>query len=60
MSMLCGMMVGSAIAMLLTPKTGPEMRKKIKDMVDTGSDKIHDKLHEVKEKFEEGVCQCNN
>lgn len=33
-SLLGGMLVGAAVSMLLTPQSGPELRKAIKNFVD--------------------------
>ncbi len=35
-----GMLVGSVVAMLVTPQSGPDLRKKISDYVDREADKI--------------------
>lgn len=58
-SLLCGMLVGSAIAMLLTPKSGPELRSKIKDYYDEGVDALKEKVSMMEEKLEEARCNCN-
>ncbi|MCH5334668.1 MAG: YtxH domain-containing protein [Alistipes sp.] len=39
-SLLGGMIVGAAAAMLLTPKSGPEMRAALKSLVDEELDKV--------------------
>ncbi len=44
-SFLGGMLAGSVLAMLTTPQSGPELRKKISDYVDQEAEKIR--------------CQCN-
>ncbi len=45
-ALLGGVVVGSAVTMLLTPKSGPEMRDSLKDLIDKEITKIrnfHDK-----------------
>lgn len=65
-SLLGGMIVGAAIAMLVTPQSGPELRKKIKDLADDEIDKVRDKINDLREKVadvrervEETRCHCN-
>ena len=52
------MLIGSAITMLLTPQSGPELRRKIKDLVNDELDRVQDKIGEVKERIDEIRCQC--
>lgn len=63
-SLIGGMVVGSAIALLLTPQSGPELRQQIKDFIDKQSDKVHEKLDKVHEKvqseIEKVACKCDN
>ena len=47
-TMLGGMVIGSALAMLLTPKTGPEMREAVKNLVGKEIDKVRCKCEEFK------------
>ena len=51
-SLLGGALIGSAIAILFTPHSGPEMRRRIKDFVD-------DEMDKVKEEFERLRCKCD-
>ena len=46
-SLLGGMLVGAAVSMLLTPQSGPELRKAIKNFVDNEVDKSRTKYNEV-------------
>lgn len=46
-SLLGGMLVGAAVSMLLTPQSGPELRKAIKNFVDKEVDKARTKYNEV-------------
>ena len=39
-SFLGGALVGSVVPMLVTPQSGPELRRKISDYVDREADKI--------------------
>ncbi|HBX90073.1 YtxH domain-containing protein [Alistipes sp.] len=54
-SLIGGMVVGSALAMLLTPQSGPELRKQIKDFIDKQSEKVHEKLDKVHEKVQSEI-----
>ena len=47
-SMLGGMVIGSALAMLLTPKSGPEMREALKELACKEADKVRGKYDEFK------------
>ncbi len=58
-SLVGGMIVGSIVTLLFTPHSGPEMRRHIKDFVDNGSDKVHDKLEKLQDKFEKAACKCD-
>ena len=46
-SMLGGMILGSAVALALTPKTGREWRDSIRDFVDKEIDKVRCHCNEV-------------
>lgn len=56
--MLGGMLLGSVVAMLVTPKSGAEMRGQLKDFVDRGTDKVRNKYHEVENKVEGKVGEA--
>lgn len=62
-SILGGMFVGSALAMLLTPQSGPELRRHIKDFIDDEVDRVKehaDKVHDkIKAEIEEARCKCD-
>ena len=45
-SCLGGVLVGSITAMLTTPQSGSELRDKIRDYVDTQSEKIRCQCHD--------------
>lgn len=51
-SLLGGALIGSAIAILFTPHSGPEMRRRIKDFVD-------DEMEKMKSEFERLRCKCD-
>lgn len=61
-SLLGGMVVGSALAMLLTPQSGPELRTKIKDWVEEEVDKAKAKAEklqqQIKSQIDEARCHC--
>jgi gas vesicle protein len=51
LSFLAGAAVGVGAALLLAPKTGEEMRGRIKDLADDAVDKIKDYANEAQEKI---------
>lgn len=53
-----GMLVGSALTMLFTPQSGPELRRQIKDLINDEVDKMRDVVDEVEQKIEEARCRC--
>lgn len=57
-SLVGGMLIGSALTMLFTPQSGPELRKKIKDLVNDELDRVQDKIGEMEERIDEIRCQC--
>ena len=57
-SLVGGMIIGSALTMLFTPQSGPELRQKIKDSIDE-IDKVKDKLGKVEREIEEARCKCD-
>lgn len=57
-SLVGGMIIGSALTMLFTPQSGPELRRKIKDSLDDEIDRVKEKLSEVEEQIEEARCRC--
>ena len=54
-----GLIIGSALTMLFTPQSGPELRRKIKDTLDSEIDRVKNKLSEVEEQIEEARCRCS-
>lgn len=51
-SLLGGMVLGSALAMLFTPQSGPELRQSIRDLVDKEIDKVKSEVDKVR-------CRCD-
>lgn len=51
-SLVGGMIVGSALTMLFTPQSGPDLRSKLKDMIDEEVEKVRCKCDE------KGNCDC--
>lgn len=49
--MIGGMVVGSALAMLFTPQSGPELRRTIREVVDREIDKVKSEVDRVR-------CNC--
>ena len=54
-SLIGGMIVGSALALLFAPQSGNELRGKIKDMIDDGVDRVMAKAEEAKLKIKSEV-----
>lgn len=50
-SLVGGLVIGSALAALLTPKTGPEMREAVKRLVNREIEKVRCKCEEMKDEF---------
>ncbi len=46
------MVLGSALAMLFTPQSGPELRQSIRDLVDKEIDKVKSEVDKVR-------CRCD-
>lgn len=57
-SLVGGMILGSALTMLLTPQSGPELRRKIKDLVGDQLDQVQAKIGEVENRIDEIRNQC--
>ena len=57
-SLVGGLIIGSALTMLFTPQSGPELRRKIKDTLDSEIERVKSKLSEVEEQIEEARCRC--
>ena len=55
-SLVGGMILGSALTMLLTPQSGPELRRKIKDLVGDELDRVQEKIGEVQTRTAEIRC----
>ena len=58
-SLVGGMIIGSALTMLFTPQSGPELRQKINDSIDDEIAKVKDKLSKVEREKEEARCKCD-
>ncbi len=52
-----GAMVGAAAALLLTPKTGEEVRKQIMDAAEDAKKRVHDYCEQVKSELEQATEQ---
>ena len=59
-SLLGGLIVGSALTMLIKPQSGLETRKQIKDFLNDEIDKMKDKVEKVHEQIEEARCKCEH
>ncbi len=61
-SLVGGMIVGSALAMLFTPQSGPELRRHIKDFIDEEADRVKEKAEEIhgkiKSEIDQARCKC--
>ena len=58
-SLVGGLIIGSALTMLFTPQSGPELRRKIKETLDDEIERVKNKLSEVEQQIEEARCRCN-
>lgn len=58
-SLVGGLIIGSALTMLFTPQSGAELRKQIKDLIGDEVDKVREKVDEVRGKVEEARCKCD-
>lgn len=52
-SLVGGMIIGSALTMLFTPQSGPELRRQLKDFIDEELERVRCKCDE------RGNCDCN-
>lgn len=59
-SLVGGMILGSALTMLFTPQSGPELRRKIKESLGDEIDRMKEKLNEVEEQIEQARCKCDD
>lgn len=57
-SLVGGLIIGSALTMLFTPQSGPELRRKIKDSLDDRIERMKARLDEVEEQLEEARNRC--
>lgn len=57
-SLVGGLIIGSALTMLFTPQSGPDMRKQIKDLIGDEVDRMKSKVAKVQEQIEEARCKC--
>lgn len=57
-SLVGGLIIGSALTMLFAPQSGADLRRKIKDSIDDEIDRVKNKLNEVEEQIEEARCRC--
>ena len=51
-SLVGGMVIGSALAMLLTPQSGPELRRAIRETLDREIGKVKDEVDKM-------GCHCD-
>lgn len=59
LSLVGGMLIGGALTMLFTPKSGPEMRKQIKDLIDDEVEKMKEKASKVRDEIEDARCDSD-
>lgn len=55
LSFFAGAAVGAGVALLLAPKTGEELRGKIKELADDAVDKIKDYASEAQDKIKSSI-----
>ena len=59
-SLVGDLIIGSALTMLFTPQSGPELRRKIKESLGDEIDRMKEKLNEVEEQIEQARCKCDD
>ncbi len=59
-SLLGGIVIGSALAMLFTPQSGDELRSMIREKFNREVDKAKEEIDKVKRDFEQMRCHCND
>ena len=59
-SLVGGLIIGSALTMPFTPQSGPELRRKIKESLGDEIDRMKEKLNEVEEQIEQARCKCDD
>ena len=59
-SLVGGLIIGSALTMLFAPQSGPELRRKIKESLGDEIDRMKEKLNEVEEQIEQARCKCDD
>ena len=59
-SLVGGLIIGSALTMLFTPQSGPGLRRKIKESLGDEIDRMKEKLNEVEEQIEQARCKCDD
>lgn len=59
-SLLGGIVIGSALAMLFTPQSGEELRHQIRERFNREIDKAKEEIDKVKREIEEARCHCND
>lgn len=57
-SLVGGLIIGSALTMLFTPLSGADLRKQIKDLLGDEVEKIKNRVGEVAEQIHESRCKC--
>lgn len=59
-SLVSGVAVGATLAMLLTPKSGPEMRNHLKNAFEDEIDKMKDTVEKLRKEMKEyHACDCH-
>lgn len=58
-SFLGGALVGAAVAMLVTPKSGPEVRRDLRDIANKGSRKLKNEIDKIHCDCDGLDCDCD-
>ncbi len=58
-SLMGGMVLGSALALLFAPKSGAELRHQIRESFNDEVDRLKGRIDEISERIEEARCRCN-
>lgn len=56
---LSGALVGAVLAMLFTPKSGPEVREDLRNLADKGSRKLKNEIDKIHCECDGLDCDCD-
>jgi len=56
---LCGAAVGAIVTLLVTPKSGPQMRRDIRDLANKGTQKLKNEIDKIHCECDGLDCDCD-